>query len=57
MPAKVNVEKCDGCGTCVDACPVTCIEFVEKIAVVKEEDCIDCNACADECPTQAMTMA
>ena len=21
MPAVVNVDKCDGCGTCVEACP------------------------------------
>ena len=57
MPAKVDVDKCDGCATCVDACPVTVIEVVEEIAVVNEGDCIDCNACADACPTQAMAMA
>ena len=57
MPAKVNAEKCDGCATCVETCPVTVIEIVDKLAVVNEADCIDCNACADECPTQAMTMA
>lgn len=60
MPATVNAEKCDGCGTCQDNCPSEAIH-VERVgdgdvAVVKPEDCIDCNLCEEKCPQKAIEM-
>jgi NAD-dependent dihydropyrimidine dehydrogenase PreA subunit len=54
MPAKVDVEKCDGCGTCVESCPSQAIVIENEKANVKQEDCIDCNACEDACTTGAI---
>lgn len=51
MPAVVDVETCNGCKSCVDACPSGAIEMVEEKASVKPDDCIDCNACEDACTT------
>jgi NAD-dependent dihydropyrimidine dehydrogenase PreA subunit len=58
MPAVVDIEKCDGCKTCVDSCPnqsIACEEPQNK-AVVKTDDCIDCGACVDACPSHAIEM-
>lgn len=56
MPAKVNKNKCTGCGTCVDECPVEAITLDEEegIAVVNEDECVDCGACEDVCPADAI---
>jgi formate hydrogenlyase subunit 6/NADH:ubiquinone oxidoreductase subunit I len=32
MVAKVNLEKCTGCGTCKDVCPVEAIELNDEKA-------------------------
>ena len=57
MPAIIDKEKCEGCGDCVEVCPTSCIQMVDKLAVVKEDECIDCVACADECEQVAITMS
>lgn len=57
MPAVVDKEKCDGCGTCVEECPVEAISLVdEEYAVVDEEECTECEVCIDECPNEAISM-
>lgn len=51
MPPKVDVEKCTGCGTCVDVCPSEVFETEDdKAKVVRPEDCTDCESCVEECP-------
>jgi ferredoxin len=54
MPAIVDQEKCDGCGTCVDECPSSAITLKAGKATVSPEDCIDCNACEDNCFNKAV---
>ena len=59
MPAipVVDSEKCDGCGTCVDSCPVTVLEVKNKKAVVVNPDeCIECRACEASCPNSAISI-
>ncbi|MEE9612770.1 MAG: 4Fe-4S binding protein, partial [Desulfatiglandales bacterium] len=58
--AKVDSEKCNGCGLC--AKPAHCgfemraISLVDGIAVVDEPQCIGCETCASICPVDAITM-
>ena len=65
MPkVEVNLEKCTGCGTCVDTCPVEVFELQElpeypntqKSVPVREEECIMCLACTTQCPEEAITV-
>ena len=55
MAAKVDKEKCTGCGACVDVCPVKAIKMEGDKAVVGEE-CIDCGVCVNTCPVQAISL-
>jgi NAD-dependent dihydropyrimidine dehydrogenase PreA subunit len=55
MAAKVNIEKCDGCGTCVEICPMEAIKIENGKAIVSDE-CTECGACVDECPKEALSL-
>jgi NAD-dependent dihydropyrimidine dehydrogenase PreA subunit len=57
MPAKVDIEKCNACKDCVDACPTQCIAIENDKAKVDESLCSDCTLCVDTCPNQAIAMA
>lgn len=55
MPPKIDVEKCEGCGNCVNLCPGDVFEMQDdKALVVREGDCLDCGSCAEECPGRAI---
>jgi len=62
VEVKVDLDKCDGCGTCVDVCPVSVFEIQDmgeqgkKSKVVNQDACILCRACEVQCPTQAITI-
>ena len=55
MPAVVNKEKCDACGTCVDECPVEAIKLNDH-AKVDPDECTECGTCVDVCPNDAITL-
>jgi Fe-S-cluster-containing hydrogenase component 2 len=55
MPAQVDREKCTGCESCVEICPVEAIKMVDGKAKVSDE-CVDCGQCVDECPVEAIEM-
>jgi NAD-dependent dihydropyrimidine dehydrogenase PreA subunit len=51
----VNSEKCTGCGTCVETCPVGVFEIEDKKSVpVKPEECLVCRACEVQCSESAI---
>lgn len=58
----VDVEKCQGCGDCVDACPNELIALVEEngkqFAMYKgdAEECIGCYSCESTCPEGSITI-
>ena len=47
--ASINLDLCEGCGTCVDYCQFSAIEIVEERAVVDQGDCYGCGVCVDKC--------
>jgi NAD-dependent dihydropyrimidine dehydrogenase PreA subunit len=55
MPAVVDTDKCDGCGSCMEACSVEAIT-INDVATVNQEECVDCEACVEECPNEAITL-
>jgi Fe-S-cluster-containing hydrogenase component 2 len=56
MPVQVDLEKCTGCGTCADVCPVEAIEVEEDKSKVNEEECVECGTCVEECPEGALSL-
>ena len=58
--ARVDPEKCNGCGLCVK--PAQCglerraISLVNKKAVIDEAQCVGCETCASICPLGAVSM-
>jgi NAD-dependent dihydropyrimidine dehydrogenase PreA subunit len=61
VKVEIDLNKCDGDGTCVDVCPVDVFELQEiegktKAVVVDNDACIVCRACEVQCPQQAITV-
>lgn len=53
---EVDKEKCIGCNQCVEHCPDSCIELIEKKAVVDLGYCKGCAICFGICPVKAISM-
>lgn len=54
MPIIVNLEKCTGCETCLEACPFDAIDFKDGKAYINEY-CNSCMSCLAGCPEGAIT--
>jgi NAD-dependent dihydropyrimidine dehydrogenase PreA subunit len=55
MAVQIDIEKCTGCGNCVEMCPVKAIKIDDNKAIVSD-DCIECGVCINSCPVQAITI-
>ncbi|MHC4221681.1 MAG: ATP-binding protein, partial [Planctomycetota bacterium] len=54
---KIDEEKCNGCGQCVDACAEGAIEIIDgKAKLVSEIYCDGLGACLGHCPEDAITV-
>lgn len=54
---KIDRELCNGCGICVDDCPMDVIRFDEesqKAYIAYGKDCGVCFLCSDACPAEAI---
>ncbi|MBN1409766.1 MAG: 4Fe-4S binding protein [Spirochaetales bacterium] len=54
MAAKIDQEKCNGCGKCVAVCPQEAISIVDKTAVIDTDRCVECGICYNTCPYGAI---
>ena len=50
---KIDVEKCVGCGGCIDLCPATAITLVDDRSHVNIDLCLECFTCVKVCPVKA----
>jgi len=51
--AKVDSEKCNGCGTCLERCIFNARKLENGKSFVVKENCYGCGLCTTTCPTEA----
>jgi NAD-dependent dihydropyrimidine dehydrogenase PreA subunit len=55
--AEIDKNKCVGCGTCLEKCPVDAIQGDDNNkAEIEKELCIGCGVCAYFCPENAIKL-
>lgn len=54
---QYSLDKCSGCGRCVEVCPQSVFEMRDKRAIITDRDlCMECGACALNCEFGAITV-
>ncbi len=52
------LEKCSGCGRCVEVCPRGVFEMQDKRAAITDKDlCMECGACEKNCEFGAISVS
>lgn len=57
MIDNIDLEKCIGCGTCIESCSMDVIRLdvnQKKAAIRYPEDCMTCYSCERDCPEGAI---
>lgn len=48
---KMNIDKCTGCGKCIEVCPHLVFKIFDgKAQIIDKDRCMECGACAKNCP-------
>jgi len=53
----IELDRCDGCGDCIEVCPEGAIQLVGGLAQINSELCTGCEACVQACPNGAIKVA
>ena len=54
---RIDEERCDGCGLCVQGCPEGALQLIDgKARLVSEITCDGLGACIGDCPQGAITV-
>ncbi|MEX2683161.1 MAG: ATP-binding protein [Candidatus Sigynarchaeota archaeon] len=54
---KTSLERCEGCGSCVPACPFEARHVIDGVKVLVEpEKCFGCGVCVRRCPRGAISL-
>lgn len=52
---QLDIEKCIGCGMCLQVCPRAVWKLIQNRAAIDNRDaCIECGACSMNCPGEAI---
>jgi len=54
--ARVDENRCIGCGTCAQKCPIEAIELKDTLSITNLDKCIGCGLCAHHCPEKARSL-
>ena len=56
MIERIDAEKCIGCGSCANRCPLDAIRMNEegKAYIAYSDDCMTCYICERYCPAGAI---
>ena len=52
---QIDVEKCTGCGKCVEFCEYNALAMVKEAVIVFNELCHSCGGCSLVCPEDAIS--
>ena len=55
MGVRIDLLRCNGCGSCLPVCPVGVLSVVD-MKCEAAEGCIDCGACVDVCTFHAIAL-
>lgn len=53
---RADVERCTGCGACIEQCPVSALSMNGEYPIADPEICIRCFCCQEICPEKAMAL-
>jgi NAD-dependent dihydropyrimidine dehydrogenase PreA subunit/DNA-binding Lrp family transcriptional regulator len=54
--AELNLETCQGCGTCTGRCQMEAVRLDDGKVVLDVDRCIGCGLCVTTCPTESLSL-
>jgi len=54
--ARLETEKCNLCGLCVDKCIFDAITYENENIIINEDKCFGCGLCSYNCPESAIQL-